>query len=70
MPARPATTTLTRTPAAFASSPGGPVDFEEIARAVGADEPFDITVDVDQAFVEEAQACAQHALGLLDCGCR
>jgi hypothetical protein len=45
---------------------GGPIDFEELARQVGADEPFDITVDVDQAFVDEAEAVAGHALGLLD----
>jgi hypothetical protein len=44
---------------------GGPVDFDEIARRVGA-APSEITVEVDQAFADEAEECAQHALGLLD----
>jgi hypothetical protein len=41
---------------------GGPIDFEEFARRVGADIPFDITVDVDQTFLDEAEANARHAL--------
>jgi hypothetical protein len=45
---------------------GGPIDFDEIARQVGAAMPYDITVDVDQDFVDEAEECAQHALRLLD----
>ena len=45
---------------------GGPVDFEEIAKKVGADEPHDISIEVSQAFMDDAEACAQHALGLLD----
>ncbi len=45
---------------------GGPIDFDEIARLAGADMPYDIIVDVDQAFVSEAESCVQHALDLLD----
>ncbi len=45
---------------------GGPLDFEEIARKVGADFPYDIEVDINQAFADEAEACTEHALGLLD----
>jgi hypothetical protein len=45
---------------------GRPIDFEEIARKVGADEPYDISVEVSQAFMDDAEACTQHALGLLD----
>lgn len=45
---------------------GGPIDFDEIARQLGAAVPYDITVDVDHAFLDEAEECAEHALGLLD----
>jgi hypothetical protein len=45
---------------------GGPIDFEEIAKKVGADEPYDISLEVSQAFVDDAEACTQHALNLLD----
>lgn len=45
---------------------GRPVDFEEIAKKVGADEPYDISLEVSQAFADDAEACTQHALNLLD----
>jgi hypothetical protein len=45
---------------------GRPIDFEEIARKVGADVPYDISVEVSQAFVDDLEACTKHALGLLD----
>lgn len=45
---------------------GRPIDFEEIARKVGADVPYDISVEVSQTFVDDLEASTQHALGLLD----
>lgn len=45
---------------------GQPIDFEEIARKVGADVPYDISVEVSQTFVDDLEACTQRALSLLD----
>jgi tetratricopeptide (TPR) repeat protein len=45
---------------------GGPLDFEELARKAGADMPFEMIVDVDRGFMDELEACMEHALGLLD----
>lgn len=45
---------------------GGTVSFEDLARQAGADEPFDITIDVDRSFVDEVEEGTARALGLLD----